>query len=89
MCLAIPGKLIEKFEEAGLQMGKIDFNGTVSEACLAYVPEVEVGQFVYVHAGFAINVLNEDEVDKVFDTWNEMIRRVEEEDKAREKGNEE
>ena len=80
MCLAIPGKLIEKFEQAGLAMGKIDFNGSVSEACLEYVPEVEKGQYVYVHAGFAINVLDEEEVANVFATWKEFAERVSEMD---------
>ena len=76
MCLAIPGKLIEKFEDAGLEMGKIDFNGSISEVCLAYVPEVELGQYVYVHAGFAINVLNEEEARQVFETWKEFEERL-------------
>ena len=76
MCLAIPGKLIEKFEDAGLEMGKIDFNGSISEVCLEYVPEVELGQYVYVHAGFAINILNEEEAQQVFDTWKEFEERL-------------
>ena len=61
MCLAIPGKIIEKFEENGLQMGLIDFSGARNNACLAYTPEVEVGQYVIVHAGFALQILNEEE----------------------------
>ena len=76
MCLAIPGKLIEKFDDAGLQMGKIDFNGSISEVCLEYVPEVELGQYVYVHAGFAINILNEEEAKQVFETWKEFEERL-------------
>jgi hydrogenase expression/formation protein HypC len=80
MCLAIPGKVIETYEEAGLAMGKIDFNGSLTEACLAYVPEAEVGSWVYVHAGFAINILNEEEAEKVFETWKEFEDRVNEMD---------
>ncbi len=72
MCLAIPGKVIEIYEEAGLRMGKIDYSGTVNKACLAYVPDVKVGQYVIVHAGFAISVLNEDEAEEVFETFDEM-----------------
>ncbi len=61
MCLAIPGKIVEKFEENGLPMGLIDFSGARNNACLAYTPEAEVGNYVIVHAGFALQILNEDE----------------------------
>ena len=61
MCLAIPGRVLETFEENGLVMGLIDYAGTRNQACLTYTPEVAVGDFVIVHAGFALQVLNEDE----------------------------
>ncbi|RME20521.1 MAG: HypC/HybG/HupF family hydrogenase formation chaperone [Candidatus Zixiibacteriota bacterium] len=61
MCLAIPGKVTEIFEDHGLPMGRIDYDGTVNTACLAYVPEVKVGQYVIVHAGFALNIIDEEE----------------------------
>ena len=61
MCLAIPGKLLETFEENGLVMGLIDYAGTQNRACLTYTPEAEIGDYVIVHAGFALQVLNEDE----------------------------
>jgi len=61
MCLAIPGKLLEIFDENGLKMGNIDFAGSVSKACLEYVPEIEIGQYAIVHAGFALSVLNGEE----------------------------
>jgi hydrogenase expression/formation protein HypC len=61
MCLAIPGKVLETTVENGLVMGLIDFAGTRSQACLTYTPEVQVGDYVLVHAGFALQVLNEDE----------------------------
>ena len=61
MCLAIPGKLIEITEDDNLLMGRVDYSGTVQTACLAYVPEVRVGQYVLVHAGFAISVIDEEE----------------------------
>lgn len=79
MCLAIPGKVIEKFEENNLLMGNIDFSGSVSKACLAYVPEVNIGQYVIVHAGFAIQILNEDEAREVFAAWDEVADAVERE----------
>ena len=61
MCLAIPGKIIELFENNGLPMALIDFAGARNQACLAYTPEAQVGQFVLVHAGFALQTLNEQE----------------------------
>ena len=74
MCLAIPGKVIDVYEEHGLTMGRVDYAGTVNTACLAYVPEVEVGQYVLVHAGFALNVLDEDEAQKTLALWDEMVQ---------------
>jgi hydrogenase expression/formation protein HypC len=61
MCLAIPGKVLETFEENGLVMGLIDYAGMRNRACLTYTPEAEVGNYVIVHAGFALQVLNEEE----------------------------
>ncbi len=76
MCLAIPGKVLEIYEENDLKMGKVDFSGAVNKACLAYVPEVEVGQYVIVHAGFAISVLNEEEAESIFETFDELAESV-------------
>ncbi len=61
MCLAIPGKIVELFEENDLPMGLIDFSGARNNACLSYTPEAEVGNYVIVHAGFALQILNEEE----------------------------
>ncbi|MEJ2054125.1 MAG: HypC/HybG/HupF family hydrogenase formation chaperone [Calditrichaceae bacterium] len=72
MCLAIPGKIIKIYEENDLKMGKIDFSGSVNSACLAYVPEAEVGNYVVVHAGFAIQVLDEQQAQEVFEAWDEV-----------------
>ncbi len=76
MCLAIPGKVIEIYEEGGLKMGKIDYSGTVNKACLAYVPEVQIGQYVIVHAGFAIQLLNEQEAEEVFETFDDVTDKL-------------
>ncbi len=64
MCLAIPGEVTELYEEAGILMGRVNFGGARREVCLAYVPEVRVGQYVIVHAGFAISVLDEQEAQE-------------------------
>ena len=61
MCLAIPGRVLEISEENGLVMGLIDFAGTRNKACLTYTPEAGVGDYVIVHAGFALQMLNEEE----------------------------
>jgi hydrogenase expression/formation protein HypC len=61
MCLGIPGKVIDIREEAGLRMGRVDFGGVRKEACLAYEPDVEVGDYVIVHVGFAISRVDEEE----------------------------
>ncbi len=79
MCLAIPGKVIELFDENGLKMGKIDYSGTVNTACLEYVPGVKVGEYVIVHAGFAISVIDEAEAKKTLELWDEMTEKAAEE----------
>jgi hydrogenase expression/formation protein HypC len=61
MCLAIPGRIIERYEDGSLPMARIDYAGAVAAACLSYTPEAMVGQYVLVHAGFALQVLNEAE----------------------------
>lgn len=60
MCLGIPGKIVETFEENGMLMGKIDFGGIQKEACLAAVPEAQIGDYVIIHVGFAITRLDEE-----------------------------
>jgi hydrogenase expression/formation protein HypC len=59
MCLGIPGKILDVRDERGMQMATIDFGGVTKSICLAYVPEIEVGDYAIVHAGFAITRLDE------------------------------
>ena len=60
MCLGVPGRVIEIMGEAGgVRMGKVDFGGIRKEVCLAYLPDVEVGDYAIVHVGFAITRLDE------------------------------
>lgn len=61
MCLGIPGKITEIYENNGLQMGKIDFGGVVREACLQYVPEAKIGDYTLIHVGFALNIISEED----------------------------
>ena len=80
MCLAIPGKVIEINDSTGILMGKIAYGEVVNDACLAYVPEIKVGQYTIVHAGFAISVVDEEEAQKSFDAWEELQRYAAEEE---------
>ena len=73
MCLAIPGKVTSiDGEDLLTRMGKVDFGGVLKQACLAYVPEAAVGDYVIVHAGFAISRLDEEEAGKVFEYLRQM-----------------
>ena len=76
MCLAIPGKLIKIYENTGLKMGEVDYDGTVSQVCLEYVPEIALGQYTIVHAGFALSILDEDEARKTLDIWQELLEKA-------------
>ncbi|MEK9144956.1 MAG: HypC/HybG/HupF family hydrogenase formation chaperone [Elusimicrobiota bacterium] len=72
MCLGVPGKIASVEDKGGLRMGRVDFGGVVKEACLEYVPEAAVGDFVIVHVGFAISRLDEGEARRVFSYLREM-----------------
>ena len=61
MCLGIPGRVVEIHDDAGLLMGKVDFGGVRKDACLAYIPEVKLGDYVIIHVGFAISMVDEAE----------------------------
>lgn len=70
MCLAIPGKIIsidntDSTDEI-LRMGKVDFSGVIKQVSLGYTPEANVGQYVIVHVGIAIAVLDEEEANNIF-----------------------
>jgi hydrogenase expression/formation protein HypC len=73
MCLGVPGKVLTLEENPfGMTMGRVSFGGIVKEVCLAYVPEVQVGDFVVVHVGFAISTIDEQEAIKVFEFLRDM-----------------
>ena len=78
MCLGIPGKIIEIYQTNGLRMGKIDFGGVQREACLAYVPEAEIGEYTVIHVGFAISRLSEKEAYETLELLH-AIANLEEE----------
>ncbi|TFH64551.1 MAG: HypC/HybG/HupF family hydrogenase formation chaperone [Candidatus Zixiibacteriota bacterium] len=73
MCLAIPGKVISiAGDDPVFRMGKIDFGGVIKEVNLCYVPEVKLGDYVIIHVGFALNIIDEEEAQKVFEYLREM-----------------
>ena len=73
MCLAIPGKVTSiSGQDPLLRSGKVDFGGVLKEVSLAYVPEVNVGDYVIVHVGFALSRVDEAEANQVFEYLREM-----------------
>jgi len=72
MCLAIPGKILEIYERDGTLMSKVDFGGVQQEVCLATTPEAQVGQYVIVHAGFALNLLSAEEAEETLRLLDEL-----------------
>ncbi len=76
MCLGMPGKVIEINDDGGLLMGKVDYSGSISKACLSYCGDVKVGQYVIVHAGFAISVLDEESAKETLDYYKQMANEA-------------
>jgi len=68
MCLAIPGKIksIDLLYGGEVKMAKVSFGGIIKEASLEMIPSAEVGDYVLVHVGVAISIVNEEEAHKVF-----------------------
>ena len=59
MCLAVPGRVLSVEDQDGTTMAQVDFGGLRKEVCLAYIPDVRIGEYVIVHVGFAIQRLDE------------------------------
>jgi hydrogenase expression/formation protein HypC len=72
MCLAIPGKVVEIIDNLGVKMGKVDFGGVSRDVCLEAVPSVVIGNYVIVHAGFALNLLSEKEARETLEAFREI-----------------
>jgi hydrogenase expression/formation protein HypC len=72
MCLGVPGKIVKIYETNGLPMGKIDFGGVTREACLAYVPEAQVGDYTIIHVGFALHLISEKEAQETLALLREI-----------------
>jgi len=74
MCLAVPGKILTILEEPnlGLRRGKVDFCGIRKEVCLDYTPDARVGDYVLVHVGFALTIVDEQEAQRVFEALRQL-----------------
>lgn len=72
MCLGVPGKIIEIYEIDGVRMGKVDFGGVVKEACLDFLPEIQVGDYTIVHVGFGISQIDEGKAMKTLEMLREL-----------------
>ena len=77
MCLAIPGKVLDKFDRNGMRMARVQFGGIVREASLDYVPAADVGDYVLVHVGFAISTVNAEEAARTYQLLEEMDQLTE------------
>ena len=80
MCLGIPGKIESVYEDHGTKMAKIDFGGVQREACIEVIPEAKPGDWTIVHAGFALNLLSEEEARETLDILEQMSELAELED---------
>jgi hydrogenase expression/formation protein HypC len=74
MCLSIPGKLIEVTAELDetFRVGRVSFDGIIKEVSLTLVPEARVGDYVMVHVGAAISLVDEEEAVKTFDLLKQL-----------------
>ena len=79
MCLGVPGQIIEVRDNApGMRMGRVEFGGVQREVCLAFTPEAEAGDYVIVHAGYAISRLDEEEARQTLELLAELEEAAEE-----------
>lgn len=72
MCLAVPGKIVELHEKSCMRMGRIDYGGISREACLEYLDDPRIGDYVMVHVGFAISKVDEEEAARTYRYLAEM-----------------
>lgn len=72
MCLGVPGKITEIYEQDHTRMGKVDFGGIVKDVCLDFVPEIAIGDYAIVHVGFAITRLDEQSAQETLALFEEM-----------------
>jgi hydrogenase expression/formation protein HypC len=84
MCLAVPGKVLDVRDDRGTRMATVDFGGVVKEICLAYLPDVGVGDYAIVHVGFAISKVDEASALETLQMFKDLGIVIEEELSPRE-----
>jgi hydrogenase expression/formation protein HypC len=72
MCLGIPGKILSIYTSGTLKMAKVDFGGVLREACIETIPDLQVGEYTIIHAGFALNRMSESEARETLDALREL-----------------
>lgn len=73
MCLGVPGRIEElRDDDLGMRMGRVSFGGIVKDVCLAYLPEARVGDYVLVHVGFGLSVIDEEEARRTLETLSTL-----------------
>ncbi|MCK9878626.1 HypC/HybG/HupF family hydrogenase formation chaperone [Frankia sp. AgPm24] len=72
MCLGIPGRITEIWDDRGTRMALVDFGGATRTACLAYLPDASIGEYTIVHAGFALTVVDEAAAHRTLATFREL-----------------
>jgi len=83
MCLAVPGKILSiNSDDPLMPMGQVSFGGIVKEVNLAYVPEASINDYIIVHVGFAISVLDAKEAERVFNYLDEIDQSFQSEDSS-------
>jgi len=84
MCLAVPGKIVSiDTSNPDLRMAKVSFGGVLKDICIQWLPEADIDDYVIAHAGMALNKLDEEEARLSLETFDEMERLLDEEDKAK------
>jgi len=72
MCLAVPGRVLEIFVDGELRMAKVAFGGISRRVCLEYTPGAVPGDYVLVHVGFALSIIDEVEAERTFALLREL-----------------
>jgi len=90
MCLAVPGRVDSLYDGDGVLMGKVNFGGIVKDVCLAYLPDIRVGEYAIVHVGFAISKVDEEAAHNTLELIRDLgmleeelaIKQIKEEEAA-------
>jgi len=86
MCLAIPCKVIEIFEEDGEKYATAEYKGVKQKAKLTLLENVNIGDYVLIHTGYALEVMNEEDAKITLETWEELFDALDEMDGIKKTG---